>query len=637
MNACSRMAILLAVGACAAPVDAASISVAQVTSSSVTATIQPDAAEVGRTVSIWMAAVSGGTTYVRDGADWIPFAGGPFPVAINSVTLSASTPITVISGFDIFQFPGAELYVGYGATETDMRTSPGKLAKIYTVPSGPNLSVTLGPGILGSPIAPSATFASGAQVPYTFSPTSGYSAAIVRVDGRPVPEAGTLTMNANHWLWAFGNPLTGTPFARMMAVPSDFTQIPYPQFYQNPPSFDFTVAEPYCALTSDVVAYPTSFLGAFPLPSVRGAPLPASILRGAGIHDKAWDPTGLNDAATNYGFGCRGDLHTAFVATIARLKRLGADYIVMYRDTQLADTNATQLQILPAGSFSISDTEMAWAAAQAHTIGLKVYEYRQFVWMDAKGALLPEDPTLEWATKFLDTYIPFVVDRARVAQQNGVEAFMLDWSGYQGVTGWHFGSIVSPQLSALFKAKMTTAAQQVRNVFSGKILFGGNLNSWTTYDQDLLRNVDWMFAELGLPFEQLTPTENMNLTVPMMKQRYASDIVRIANAGDRTKPRIFFMKAMSYRDYFTRGFIEDMFCDPPCTQRNEQTDFSVQAIAYEAMLEAIAEQTSLTTVAVHAENSWFVDVILPMDSFPNLAFSWRNKPTESILYQWFKR
>ena len=134
-----------------------------------------------------------------------------------------------------------------------------------------------------------------------------------------------------------------------------------------------------------------------------------------------------------------------------------------------------------------------------------------------------------------------------------------------------------------------------------------------------------------------TATDNMNITVPLMKQKYLDVIAGIASMEDRSKPRIWIPKAESYRDYFINGFVEDMFCVNGCSQNNVQTDFSVQAIAYEAALEAIAQQTYYTTAAVTPSSTLYTDVALPMNAFPNISFSFRNKPAESILYQWYKR
>jgi len=85
------------------------------------------------------------------------------------------------------------------------------------------------------------------------------------------------------------------------------------------------------------------------------------------------------------------------------------------------------------------------------------------------------------------------------------------------------------------------------------------------------------------------------------------------------------------------GWGEDGFWVSNCAQNAIRTDFSVQAIAYEAMLEAVSAQTEFTTAGVTAAASWYVDVMLPAQSFPNISQSWRNKPAESILYRWFAR
>jgi hypothetical protein len=88
-------------------------------------------------------------------------------------------------------------------------------------------------------------------------------------------------------------------FSEMTTVPSDVTMIAYPKFYQPPPSGDVTVVDPFCALTWDVIAYPTSYLGDFPMPSLQGAPLSASIRRGVAVKDY-WG-SNLSNASSNIG------------------------------------------------------------------------------------------------------------------------------------------------------------------------------------------------------------------------------------------------------------------------------------------------------------------------------------------------
>lgn len=182
---------------------------------------------------------------------------------------------------------------------------------------------------------------------------------------------------------------------------------------------------------------------------------------------------------------------------------------------------------------------------------------------------------------------------------------------------------------------MTEAAQQVRSVYSG-IILSGQIAAWT-YDQVLLDNIDFFIGD-QFPFINVDATENANLSVTLLKVKYLDLMNNLANAhGPSKKPVVWQVFAQSHRDWPLIHWIEDGFCVDSCMQNSLQTDFSVQVIEYEAMLEAIAEQTFFFTASVDAKAYWFVDVILPKDSFPNISQSPRNKPAESILYEWFRQ
>lgn len=301
--------------------------------------------------------------------------------------------------------------------------------------------------------------------------------------------------------------------------------------------------------------------------------------------------------------------------------RLGADHVGIFRDTYLDDTNAATLQFSKWARWSISDSELSWIIAQASAYGRQVHEYRQINVNDSNKVPLPNPPTQAWATKYLDAYIEYIVDRATVAEQNGVEAFQLDWGVY-----WFDWT----PYQTLFVSKMINAAQQVRSVYSGKILYGTTA-PWISGDPTLLNSIAWFIGDQFFAIN-VDATENTNLSVSLLKQKYLDLMSALANAlGPGRKPMVWQVFAQSHRDYLLTGWIEDGFCVDNCMQQTLQTDFSVQAIQYEAMLEAIAEQTLFDTASVDAKVYWFVDVILPKDSFPNISQSPRNRPAESIL------
>ncbi len=485
------------------------------------------------------------------------------------------------------------------------------------------LTTILGDGAQGSPLTSALSYAPGAVVPYCYTPSAGHASAMAVLDGSVVPASGSISMNADHVLWAFGNPSRGTPFNGMMTVPSDFTQIPYPEFYQRAPSFSYTVPDPYCATATAVVAYPASYLGEFPLPAIQGGPLPVAVSRGAAVKDY-WQ-YGRTNPSTNA--GCSGDMHAAFLNTLQRLRKLGADHVDIYEAAYLVDVNAAQLDFDLTRRIEISDAELAWIVSTAKGAGLEVHEYMQVSGEDLNHVLLPTPPTRDWASAYLDAYTRFIVNRAVVAQSYGIQAFQLDWDG-----GYWFDWT---PLRDLFIAKMTAAAQQVRRVYAGKILYG-DVAPWISDDVDLMNSIDWFIGNIwGIQF---SAADNANITVPQLREKYLTLITGLGNKlGAAKRPVVWQLFAQSHRDYLLNGWVEDGFCVSSCAQNAVRTDFSVQAIAYEAMLEAVSTQTEFTTVGVTAVASWYVDVMLPAQSFPNISQSWRNKPAESILYRWFAR
>jgi hypothetical protein len=464
-------------------------------------------------------------------------------------------------------------------------------------------------------------YAPGTRVSFSFTPTAGHAAALVILDGKLVKPKGTINMNGDHYLWAFGNPKSGKTFENVMTVPSDVTKIPYPEFYQKTPSFTFNVADPYCALTSDVVSYPTSYLGAFPMPPIVDAPLPPGVLRGVTLRD-FWNDTQKYNPGLNK--GCTGSMYTAYTESMKRFKRLNADHVIMFQTALLEDVNAAELRFLAKDNW-VSETDLAWFVAEARAAGLNVYQ-GMTVGGDSKHQPLPTNPSSVWLAKYLDAWTNYLVGQARVAQRHGIRALQLDWGSYWfDMKPWN----------SLYVSKMTDLARRVRSVFSGKIYLGP---LYIPSDPVLHKSIDWIYCGIVM---WISDEDNKSISVSVVKKWFLSNLVGLANLlGADAPPIVWGLNSGSHPKALLGKFLEDAFCVPSpenCSQRKIRTDFSIQAIAYEAVLEALAEQTLLETAGVETEGYWYIDVIRPKDSFPNLSTSIRNKPAESIVYEWFKR
>lgn len=96
----------------------------------VRAVLDAPAARVGKPVNLWISAVYNGVPYFYNGSSWTRYTGGPLPVAVKGKLLAARNTLTVAQGTDLQSLPGADLYVGYGVTEEEMKSSEGKLKKV---------------------------------------------------------------------------------------------------------------------------------------------------------------------------------------------------------------------------------------------------------------------------------------------------------------------------------------------------------------------------------------------------------------------------------------------------------------------------------------------------------------------------
>lgn len=142
------LTLLLGHGSAALAGPTASFSAAAsgpVTNLTLTATINPADADVGQAGVSYLAANFKGTWFVNNGAAWSQYQGPAVPT-YSSGPITSRT-FDVVRNADVSSLIGAQIYVGYGRSESDMTTN-GKFAMVYTIgqaatPRGPAI-VNLG-------------------------------------------------------------------------------------------------------------------------------------------------------------------------------------------------------------------------------------------------------------------------------------------------------------------------------------------------------------------------------------------------------------------------------------------------------------------------------------------------------------
>jgi len=570
-----------------------------------------------------------------------PVISAPARLQVGSVG-TASIPAQ--AGSYAWTVTGGEILSGAATREIAFRsTSPGEIAltAVVTNAAGSSpvgeatvqafsvLTTLISSDVAGSPAEGLSEHDSAAGVAFSFTPGTGAATVVVDVDGILQAAAnGVVPMDTNRILFAYGRPASGTDFDDMAVVPADPTVIPYPEFFEARAPVSARVADPYCGIVAPSIAYPAEYLGEFPLPAIDGAPLAAAVERGVMVKDY-WAYSTANPTTNE---GCSADWHDAVDETMRRIARLGADHVAIVQNAYLDDVNAETLHFNCMGDATcpswaqIPDSEIAWAADRARAHGLDVHLYMQVDVHDINNAPLPTAPSAEFISKFFAAWKEYTAHIAAVSEAADIPAMQADW----GV--WWF-DWPQPQYAPLYRSGMTEVAANMRTVFSGKVALG-TLAPWASDDAALMDQVDWIIVELF--GATLDAAENEAISVTQMKAKYLDLIGAYGSLlSKHGKPAAFRVYAQSHRDYLRDGWMEDGFCSPGCPQQAAATDFSVQAIAIEAQLEAITAQDDFALGTVDAMGYWFADVILPDTSFPNLSQSIRNKPAEAIVHRWF--
>lgn len=415
-------------------------------------------------------------------------------------------------------------------------------------------------------------------------------------------------------------------------VTTDLNKINYPDFYTQAKPVNTTVNNPYCLIEATETAYPSAYLGSYPLPQINGAPLPPGIKRIVGVKD-IWigNPNWIGDPNNNncrYK-GTKDAMFDSYVKTLPRVKMLGGEMITI---TNYVHFSNFQTAGVENDKPAINDDTLRKIAKTAKSQGLDVILYLNLAPGKEKVGEIPSD---EWLATLIDNYEPFLLNQAKMAEETGINGIMLNHFDYQPTIKGH---------ETIYQAKMLELIKKVRSVYSGQLILMIDplIGADTAKISEVMSSVD---AYLYTPHTTvLAYSDDKTVSVQNLKRLYLKNLKEIGDTvGKYNKPVYLRILVQSENDFLTNGWDEDMFCiqrgSDPCYQANLKPDFSVQAIAYEALMEAIKEANGkyLDVAGTDTYGYWFTDVLLPMASQPQIAQSIRNKPAESILKEWFKR
>ena len=430
--------------------------------------------------------------------------------------------------------------------------------------------------------------------------------------------------------------------ATTFSIPVDLRQTTYPQSYATSTRSHRDLSSDSCAVSdpSGVIAVPKMFLGSRVLPTLAAAnQLPSTAMRGMRMKD-VWDKS--NAAFVR---GCTTDIRSAFRVTLQRLRQLNAEYVTLtpwtfglYSDKQpWRIMNPAELR-----SSTMDDEDLRWAIAEAHSQGLKVHWLNQIQgWCRdsylACGGLPGSPVSVQSVAKFMGLYREYMLERAGVLQQAGVDVMQL------GCSCW-FPTWTDADIGKVYLDSLTTLAPDVRNAFRGKLRLPWN--SMLPRYQSLVANIDYVEHST---WSNISPDQYTTVSVDALAKEYQENwecqVKRCNPYGSIQVPAIFNiagpsreMRPGSYEETFCTASVNESFASSPtCIQRSLKTDFSIQTLIIQALLKAFTTQTIVPAAAFENGDYWPVDKLDPTTSFPNIGYTVRNKPAEGILMHWFRR
>jgi hypothetical protein len=406
-------------------------------------------------------------------------------------------------------------------------------------------------------------------------------------------------------------------------------------------SLDVTVGANPCVLKSYNSTPPNTYMGIHTIPTATSK-FDTGVQRGIGLKD--YYPGGeKNGCATNADYA-----RLLYIKTLDKLVEDGVDVVEIYEYGPVNDLSAA-VWTLDESRWQIPKNELKWFVDTAHSKNLKVSLAWQLWPVDTNNnnitsydsATMPEAELI----RILRGWHNVIKYMATLSKNFNIDILNVQWNAF------YFPEVLTYPESSV--QEFISIIDDIRTVYSGKLYMG----TPRFYDRRIIQKVDAIIVPLT-PTWPWTHTDDTNMSVSLLKQRYAdqinayySDFVTNTGMNPNDIPIIWDFNIQSRDKALSDGWVEDGFCitqingsptsfdDPLCMQKNYVTDFSVQAQAVEGAFEAIKDQNVFKTYGINFSTGyWLTDTIVSgTEGFPNLSQSIRGKPAETIVKQWYKR
>ena len=462
------------------------------------------------------------------------------------------------------------------------------------------------------------------------------SKIVSNLEGADVYGAAAIAFNAKA-INDYGNTAT-------YSVPVDISKITYPDSYQTPTTLVSDINTDPCKLELSVVTYPHSWIGEYPLPTIKGAPFPANFYGGMSLKDIM-----LSDNPT-FNPNCTGNLNSEFDRTIDRLVNLNVKYVKIPQWHWIQINQDGSWSVVKAeNSFGpLPDANLSYFVNAAHKAGLKVIMMNQIQGVnnpDTGYSYVPES-NMENYAKWFGAYKVFMLERGSYFQSIGVDVWELG-CGY--CLFWNAGTESLADLT-YFATQTKSLIPIMRIGFKGSLLIMNN--SWLLSEAEVINSVDYInFGIYDVGWGRITAANESSYSVQTASLALLSDQLnsdQISQYDKLAKTLVFDTTIQSRANAFAMpGYLEETGCTSSignlnisttsCLQKETAPDFSVQAIFFEAVFESLRSLNLTSKIIPLPMDYWETNSMISSDVFPSLGATIRNKPAEGVVKAWFAK
>lgn len=455
-------------------------------------------------------------------------------------------------------------------------------------------------------------------------------------------------------------------------IPTNISEInSFAQYTKPASSHEIFSFDPFDT-SPEFVVYPEIWNGTFDLNFSPSGNLPSDVTRAIAIKDIISFDNPNWTSATQKSGNSTDNLHDAFDQIALNLKELGIEHTTITQwSWGAAQDDETFVILDPNTQFGpIKDSDLDYFVEAMNNVNIQVGMWSQIqAFVNDDGSTYLPDVTEENITNWYDAYGEFVAERAPIYQEFGITEWEIscDFCAlgpmYDAIAGGNNRLLVLQETIDIIDLARTDFLGELTIQNNFEYIFQGSTienEPYLNLETELLSKIDGVHTSLYTTEQTATKLDELSSinagaeqVISMFKEEFSSAIFQIEQLAKFTDKIYVNVQLQSREDVFSNpgyleetgktsqiqtsetGFVAVNTNLEDAVQETTKVDFSIQAIYFEAAMQALAELDIDAEIIIIAGEYFVPAQLLPDETYPSLGTTIRNKPAEFVVDQWF--